>query len=161
MNFWNTMGMLIGIIDDHSSKRTTLSDDLGAANKEIEDLKDTVAELEDLLSRPTWVCHTCGKVGITGFTTITHETMDGVDYDIECSNCQSTDIGENSASEITNKLDTLTADFEEQEMAFKELETYNKRLLYCLTQIYQDLPQKRDWLDPTLEKEIKSCIKKT
>lgn len=125
------------------------------------ELEATVAELEDLLSRPTWVCHTCGKVGTTGFRTIRYETMDGVEYDLECSNCQSTDIGEDSAREITDKLDLLTEDFEDQSKAFKELQTHSERLLYCLTQIYQDLPSKRDWLDPTLEKEIKSYIKKT
>lgn len=126
-----------------------------------EELENKVAELRELLSRPTWVCHTCGEVGITGFRTIRYETMDGVEYDLECSRCKSTDIGEDSASEITDKLDTLTADVEEQEEAFKELQTHAERLLYCLTQIYQDLPSKRDWLDPTLEKEIKSYIKKT
>ena len=84
-----------------------------------------------------------------------------VNIDIECSNCQSTDIGEDSAREITDKLDLLTEDFEDQSKAFKELQIHSERLLYCLTQIYQDLPSKRDWLDPTLEKEIKSYIKKT
>lgn len=60
MNFWNTMGMLIGIIDDPSSKQTTLSDDayeyarmwrnvcddLGAAHKEILELEKRIEDLE-------------------------------------------------------------------------------------------------------------------
>jgi hypothetical protein len=40
------------------------------------------------------------------------------------------------------------------------LNEINAELLYCLQQIIQDLPTRRDWLDPVIEKMARAAIAK-
>jgi hypothetical protein len=40
------------------------------------------------------------------------------------------------------------------------LNEINAELLYCLQQIIQDLPTRRDWLDPVIEQMARAAIAK-
>lgn len=79
-------------------------------------------EMEELTYGPTWVCDSCGKVGKTGFVTVQYESMDGIDYDIKCTNCGSTEIEEDGAYNLVHRIDELEEKLDSYKYMQKELE---------------------------------------
>lgn len=45
------------------------------------------------LLRPWWKCRTCRHRG-RDFRTIVYDTLDGIEYDVECPKCESTEVDE-------------------------------------------------------------------
>ena len=70
-------------------------------------LQQRVAQLEGQLSTPTWVCDGCGRVSREGWITIVNETLDGIDYDMECPSCGVREIEEDSAADLVRELERL------------------------------------------------------
>ena len=75
--------------------------------KKIAALQQRVAQLEGQLSTPTWVCDGCGRVSREGWITIVNETLDGIDYDMECPSCGVREIEEDSAADLVRELERL------------------------------------------------------
>ena len=76
-------------------------------HKQISQLQQRVAQLEGQLSTPTWVCDGCGRVSREGWITIVNETLDGIDYDMECPSCGVREIEEDSAADLVRELERL------------------------------------------------------
>ena len=96
------------------------------AQATIAALQARVQELETELGCPTWVCDCCGRVSSMGWINIVNETMDGIDYDMECPNCHTRQIEEDSAADLVRERDEFESQLTQRTA---ELEAANK-LLY-------------------------------
>ena len=100
------------------------------AQATIAALQARVQELETELGCPTWVCDCCGRVSSMGWINIVNETMDGIDYDMECPNCHTRQIEEDSAADLVRERDEfesqLTQRTAELEAAKAELNTVRR-----------------------------------
>lgn len=73
---------------------------------------------------PEWTCKECGCMDHEKFRDVKHESMDGVEYDVECPNCGSYDVEESPSaalSEVINNLDEYRAKSEVLEDQVKRL----------------------------------------
>lgn len=87
------------------------------------------AELEQLSRRPTFVCDGCGRVSQNGWITVrVNHPFDPDEYDMECPNCNSREIEEDTASDLARLRDDFQADAEDFKATLEEISKTCKEL---------------------------------
>lgn len=56
---------------------------------------------------PSWTCAACGCVDHERFRTVKYDTMDGIEYDMECPECGANEIEETVRDALCRAIDEL------------------------------------------------------